>query len=340
MGQKVLSRRIRFGSVLIACVVLLGAMFLAGGAATASALTGGVSPTVFGNLADLNGDGVVNGADDSSAFYGDTSIINGALDCEAWGATPNAGTVGDGVIDASDDCTLIGYDGTADGVTIGVVDGQFATADGSAIPDGWPLPKVFNAGAPNDPSIIDSDFAWSTIAGKVDANGDGTIDGDDCSVGVVGVENVLGQTCGFSPTPPPSSNGLVDVNGDALITASDTCVSGCFLGHNVTLGVVQAEGPGIGPAGPAGPAGVSGRTTVSHTSPSNSRAKSVSAICPAGKKVLGGGFTLHGRVGVVGSLLVRASFPRTARAWTVRVFEGSSTSGAWSVTAKAVCAIA
>src|SRR5437870_6095773 len=337
MSQKVLSRRIRFGALSVACVVLLGAMFLAGGPATASALTGGVSPTVFGNLADLNGDGVVNGADDSSAFFGDTSIINGALDCDAWAAS-NDGAAGSGAIDGSDDCTLIGYDGTADGVTIGVVDGQFATADGSAIPDGWPLPKVFNAGAPNDPSIIDSDFAWSTIAGKVDANGDGTIDGDDCSVGVVGVENVLGQSCGFSPTPPASSNGLVDVNGDALITASDTCVSGCFLGHNVTLGVVQAEGPGIGPAGAAGPAGVSGRTTVSHTSPSNSRAKSVSAICPAGKKVLGGGSSLHRRVGVVGSLLVRASFPRTARAWTVRVFEGSSTSGAWSVTAKAVCA--
>ena len=337
MSQKVLSRRIRFGSVSVASIVLLGAMFLAGGPATASALTGGVSPTVFGNLADLNGDGVVNGADDSSAFFGDTSIINGALDCDAWAAS-NDGAAGSGAIDGSDDCTLIGYDGTADGVTIGVVDGQFATADGSAIPDGWPLPKVFNAIDPSNPSVVASDFAWSTIAGKVDANGDGTITGDDCSVGVVGVENVLGQTCGFSPAPPASSNGLVDVNGDALITASDTCVSGCFLGHNVTLGVVQAEGPGIGPAGAAGPAGVSGRTTVSHTSPSNSRAKSVSAICPAGKKVLGGGFTLHGRIGVVGSLLVRASFPRTARAWTVRVFEGSSTSGAWSVTAKAVCA--
>ncbi len=174
----------------------------------------------------------------------------------------------------------------------------------------------------------------------MDANGDGTITGDDCSVSVVGVENVLGQTCGFGQPVPPSSNGLVDVNGDQLITASDTCVSGCFLGHNVTLGVVQAEGPGIGPAGPAGPAGVSGRTTVSHTSVTNSRAKSVSAVCPAGKKVLGGGFALHGPVGAVRSLVVRASFPRTARAWTVVVIEGRSTSVAWSVTVKAVCAIA
>jgi len=58
----------RFGSVFVASVVLLAAMFLGGGPATASALTGGVSPTIFGNLADLNGDGVANGSDDSTAF--------------------------------------------------------------------------------------------------------------------------------------------------------------------------------------------------------------------------------------------------------------------------------
>src|SRR5256885_12324695 len=158
MSQSVLSRRMLFGSVFVASVVLLAAMFLGGGPATASALTGGVSPTIFGNLADLNGDGVANGSDDSTAFYGDTSIIDGALDCDAWAAI-NAGTAGDGVINGSDDCTLVGYDGTSDGVTIDVVDGQFATADGSAIPDGWPLPTVFDAADPSNPSVVAADFA-------------------------------------------------------------------------------------------------------------------------------------------------------------------------------------
>ena len=32
----------------------------------------GLSPTIIGGLADLNGDGVVDGDDDSTAFYGDT----------------------------------------------------------------------------------------------------------------------------------------------------------------------------------------------------------------------------------------------------------------------------
>ena len=40
------------------------------------------------------------------------------------------------------------------------------------------------------------------------------------------------------------------------------------------------------------------------------------------------------------SLVVSTSFPATARVWTVRVLEGRSTSRVWSVTAKAVCAIA
>jgi hypothetical protein len=46
-------------------------------------LRAGLSPTIVGGLADVNGDGaVVDGNDDANAFYGDTSIIDGALDCD------------------------------------------------------------------------------------------------------------------------------------------------------------------------------------------------------------------------------------------------------------------
>ena len=107
--------------------------------------------------ADLNGDNDVSGRDDSNAFYGDTSIIDGHLDCDAWMA-PDDGTGGDGVITADDDCTLIGVDGTPDGVTIEVVDGAFDVSDGA-------LPTVFNASDPDNPDVGDSDFAWSTIGG-------------------------------------------------------------------------------------------------------------------------------------------------------------------------------
>ena len=70
-------------SLLALCVQLLLA-----GRAEAAALTGGASPTIVGGLADLNGDGVANGRDDANEFYGDTHIIDGKLDCDAWGPIP------------------------------------------------------------------------------------------------------------------------------------------------------------------------------------------------------------------------------------------------------------
>jgi Ca2+-binding RTX toxin-like protein len=205
----------------------------------AAPLTGGISPKTISGLADLNGDAVVSSVDDATAFYGDTSIIDGQLDCDAWGATANDGTQGDGTIDASDDCTLVGYDGTVDGVTIAVVDGVFQVADGA-------LPTVFNAADPDNPDVSDSDFAWSTIGGRVDANGDETIDGNDCAFGIAGYDILANDglnSCGFATAPDPADNGLVDLNRDQQITSADTCINDCFFNHDVTLGVVQAIPP-------------------------------------------------------------------------------------------------
>jgi Ca2+-binding RTX toxin-like protein len=228
--------RTGFASLLLASFVSVTGLGAA--PATASPLSAGLAPAIFGSLADMNGSGTVTPADSSSAFYGDTSIIAGALDCDAWTAA-NDGTAGNGVIDASDDCTLIGYDGTLDGVTIAVVDGEFVTADTQPIPDGRVLPAVFDAANPNNPSVVASDFAWSTINGLVDANGSGTITGDDCSIDVVGTADILGQTCGFGSPVPGTDNGKVDLNDDIAITAADTCNDHCFLGRNVVNGLVS-----------------------------------------------------------------------------------------------------
>ena len=59
-------------SLLVLCVQLALAA-----PAAAVPFTGGFSPTIIGERADLNGDGVVNGRDDANAFYGDTHIIDG-----------------------------------------------------------------------------------------------------------------------------------------------------------------------------------------------------------------------------------------------------------------------
>ena len=229
---------IRSGLATVCIVSLIAAAGLAPTAASAST-TRGFSPTVYAALADLNGDGTVNAADDSTAFYGDTDIINGALDCDAW-ASPNDGAAGDGTIDGSDDCTLIGVDGSIAGVTVDVVDGEFVAAGGDPIPDGTRLPAVFNAAQPDNPSIFYSDFAWSTIDGRVDANGNAEIDGEDCHFGLVGSVDVLGSDpgCGFAGTISAGDNGLVDLNSDEAITSADTCRDGCFFGLNVVEGLV------------------------------------------------------------------------------------------------------
>jgi hypothetical protein len=185
----------------------------------------------------------VTGRDDSNEFYGDTDIIDGMLDCNAWGpgtgnlggiaAQNNDGSAGDGVIGVLDDCTLIGYDGTADGVTIAVTNGVFDWPDG-------PLPTVFNPADPDNPDVGASDFAWSAIRGRVDSNGNEFIDPDDCHFGIVGPADILGSsaTCGFATTPAFADNGLVDLNGNGAITAADSCSNGCFFGYDVSSGFV------------------------------------------------------------------------------------------------------
>jgi len=240
--------------------------------ASAVAFSGGFSPTIIAGGADLNGDGVVSGRDDSNAFFGDTSIIDGKLDCDAWLAVQNAGTAGSGAITVADDCTLVGYDGTADGVTITVTDGAFAWPSGTALPTVYPDPAT-----PFNPGVAAAKFAWSTIGGLVNSNGDETIDGDHCHFGLIGetVEtgfgdptdgaDVLGNPganqCGFATAPDVADNGKVDLNSSVTITAADSCTNGCFFGHNVTNGIVQGGGaaptitsftPSAGPVGDHG----------------------------------------------------------------------------------------
>jgi Ca2+-binding RTX toxin-like protein len=239
--------------------------------AAAGPLTGGFSPTIIAGGADVNGSGSVTAGDDANAFYGDTSIIDGKLDCDAWGPIANDGSAGDGVIDGDDDCSLVGYDGTPDGITIDVVNGLFVAGDG-------PLPTVFNAAEPHNPDVSDSDFAWSARDGRVDSNGDEAIDGDDCHVGIVGDVDILGNTqldtnpCGFATHPNTADNGLIDLNDDADITVADSCANNCFFGLDVVRGKVQArECPGhegdprrdvIGTAGPDTLVGSAGRDII------------------------------------------------------------------------------
>jgi hypothetical protein len=241
--------------------------------ASAAGFTGGLSPTVFGGRLDINGSGGIGGRDDSNAFYGQTDVIDGGIDCDTWGATPNAGTSGSSAIDASDDCTLIGVDGSVDGATILVMDGAVATVDGVAVTDGYVMPAIFNADRPFDSDATHADFGWRALGGRVDVNLSGAIDDLDCARGIVGETDdeglgapsdgadVLGASpaCANDVAQTSAVDGLVDLNSDGRITNADTCADACFLGQNVEAGSLGGlPGPTIASFTPAtGPAGTS-----------------------------------------------------------------------------------
>ena len=205
------------------------AMGLFGPLIVRPSFAGLLSLAVIGGRADVNGDGVIDGADDSNSFFGDTSIVDGGVDCDA-----GIGNQGDLTIDGDDDCTLTPISGPA----ISVVDGDFQVADG-ALAASFSVPDV----------------TWQALNGRVDSNGNGAIDGDDCTFGLVGATDDVGggdmtdgadvlgnpgaNECGFASAPDPADNGLVDLNSDGTITSDDTCWDGCFFGHDLSHGVVH-----------------------------------------------------------------------------------------------------
>lgn len=222
-------------------VLALGVM--AAPSASAAPFTGQFAPTVVGGLADLNGSGTISSADSWVDFYDNTDIINGGLDCNNWGSTENDGSDGDGVINFLDDCTLIGFDGTADGVTINVSNGNFVEKDGLPFPNMTKLPAVFNAGDPDNPSVVQADFAWQAIGGAIDVNQNGLISANDCAEDIVNGWNIV---CSLQDAVPDSDNGLVDTTDNFVIGTEDDSASG-FFGLAVQDGVVQGAPVTVAP---------------------------------------------------------------------------------------------
>ena len=221
--------------VALAAVGALAVMLIAIPAAHAAPFTGTFGPTIYGGGADLNGSKTISSADSWVNFYDNTDIINGGLDCDNWGGNPNDGSGGDGVINFLDDCTLIGYDGTVDGMTINVSNGNFVEHDGVLITDGFKLPTVFNAAHPANPSVVDADFAWQAIGGAIDVNQNSLISDFDCQSDIVNGWNIVGAICDGVPS---SDNGLIDTTKNHSIGTEDDSASG-FFGMEVIDGVVQ-----------------------------------------------------------------------------------------------------
>jgi hypothetical protein len=75
-------------------------------------------------------------------------------------------------------------------------------------------------------------------------------------------------------------------------------------------------------------------TVVSNTSAATSAAKSITATCTGGRKVVGGGFSASSA-----NVGASASFASSATVWTVDGSEFVNTASTWTITAYALCAL-
>jgi hypothetical protein len=112
-------------------------------------------------------------------------------------------------------------------------------------------------------------------------------------------------------------------------------------GEQGPKGDTGAQGP-QGLPGPQGVVGISGYEIVTvETVPDSSVHTDVDVLCPAGKRVLGGGGRLlTGTAGVNGGppVIIRASEPFGDAGWTITAEEIAPYTGSWWVRAFAVCA--
>lgn len=113
-------------------------------------------------------------------------------------------------------------------------------------------------------------------------------------------------------------------------------LNGSLLVDDFKPGQIPA-GP-AGPAGPQGPAGTPGVTqrevVTVNTASDSSSPKQLTATCPAGKVVIGGGAEIDGAVGPA----LASSRPIGTTQWFAFAYEVNATGGAWSVTSYAICA--
>ncbi|HXF98055.1 MAG TPA: hypothetical protein VNJ46_05525 [Gaiellaceae bacterium] len=111
--------------------------------------------------------------------------------------------------------------------------------------------------------------------------------------------------------------------------------NGSLLRADFRAGQLPAGPPG--PAGPQGPPGLSGlQVVVAETATSSASPKTITAVCPAGKRAIAGGI----EVGGAGRsrVTVTESHPTGDTSWEAEAFEAVATAAAWKLVVHAVCA--
>lgn len=139
---------------------------------------------------------------------------------------------------------------------------------------------------------------------------------------------------------PRSSVGTAQLKTGAVTTATlrNKAVTSTKIRNGSLQRVDFAAGQlPAGPTGPQGAPGVSGREEIlAETAQNSASPKTVTATCPAGKKVLGGGI----EVGGPGRNRVTAteSQPVGESGWEAEAFEAVATGATWKLEAHAICA--
>jgi hypothetical protein len=154
-------------------------------------------------------------------------------------------------------------------------------------------------------------------------------------------------------TVPRASVGTAELRNGAVTTAkiknanvtSADIADGSVSSADVRNGSLRRvdfrpgqipHGP-TGPQGPPGPAGVGGREQVAAETPLTSASpKNLTASCPAGKKVLGGGVEISG--GGRARVTAVENKPAGDNAWEGEAFEAVSTKATWKLVVHAICA--
>ena len=142
---------------------------------------------------------------------------------------------------------------------------------------------------------------------------------------------------------PRASVGTAQLKSNAVtgakirtstITSSDVR-NGSLRRADFRRGQIPA-GP-VGAQGPQGPPGISGREQVSAETALNAAApKTITATCPAGKRVIGGSIEVSGAGRA--RVTVTESHAAGDNAWEAEAFEAVGTPLTWKLVVHAICA--
>ena len=147
------------------------------------------------------------------------------------------------------------------------------------------------------------------IQGLIGATGLTGAKGDQ---GDQGIQGLIGATGLTGAKGDQGIQGIQGLTGETGSTGPASTVPG----PTGPTGATGSSGPS-GPTGPTGADGVSGWQLIPGTpSADNEEAKTVTATCPAGKNVVGGGF-LTLAVTNPDEIVITANYPSSPTVWTV-----------------------